>query len=513
MKIFSLLTFSICFSFSLLAQTIEWEKNYGGTGIDRMKAIQQTSDGGYIMGGDSHSDDIDVGGHHQWSTTRDFWIIKTDNQGTIQWEQNYGGSLDDYLKILQETPDGGYIMGGHTDSNDFDVSSNNGNFDIWLVKLDAGGTIQWEQNYGGSSSDYLDNFTVTSDGGYILVGSTYSSNGDISSNQGGEDAWVIKLNAQGVIQWEKTYGGSNDDSFAAVELTPDGGYLFGGASKSDDGDLTSHYGSTSFSDFWLVKTDANGNISWQKNYGGTAGESIRAMDQLANGGYILGGSTYSNGDDVSSNNGEFDYWIVKIDENGNILWDKNYGSGDSETLNNVKEANDGGFIIGGLARASGGDVGGNYNGSLDFWLVKTDPFGNIIWEQNYGGSSPEEFGMLALTDDDGYIVGGETASNNNDVSNFYGVRDFWVFKLSEDSPYTSNHTIISPQQTFDVFPNPSNGLIHINFDLEGEKSIRIYDLGGKLVREKIINENSTTLNLQQIKGVFTIEVISGRVRR
>ena len=259
-KILLTLTLLLC-TIKLNAQvSIDWQKCLGGSGDDDISdnSMLQTSDGGYIFYGGTKSNDGDVSGNHGG---KDAWIVKLNATGTIQWQKCLGGSGNDYIHLTLPTSDGGYILSGTTTSNDGDVSGNHGGSDIWIVKLNATGTILWQKCFGGRGGEYEGSILPTSDGGFIFSVATPSNDGDVSGNHGGQDAWVVKLNATGTILWQKCLGGSGVDDLHSMLQTSDGGYILSGTTSSNDGDFSGNHGGQ---DAWVVKINASGNIQWKK---------------------------------------------------------------------------------------------------------------------------------------------------------------------------------------------------------------------------------------------------------
>jgi|GEM_PF-889737 len=425
-KLFSSILFFLSATHFLFAQpTIEWEQNYGGSGDDYARSIQQTLDGGYIVAGESESNDGDVSGNNG---NRDYWILKLDGNGNIQWEQNYGGSGFDEPRSIQQTLDGGYIVAGYSSSNDGDVNGNNGNFDYWILKLDATGNVQWEQNYGGSGWDYVNSIQQTLDGGYIVAGNSFSNDGDVSGNNGSFDYWILKLDETGNVQWEQSYGGSDSEYAESIRQTLDGGYIVAGFSLSNNGDVS---GNNGIYDYWILKLDGTGNVQWEQNYGGSGDDRAFSIQQTLDGGYIVAGYSLSNDGDVSGNNGNNDYWILKLDGTGNVQWKQNYGGSGTDLAQSIQQTLDGGYIVAGASTSNNGDVSGN-NGIWDSWILKLDGTGNVQWEQSYGGSDSEYAQSIQQTLDGGYIVAGYSESNDGDVSGNNGGYDFWIVKLSND---------------------------------------------------------------------------------
>jgi len=349
--------------------TIEWEQTYGGSSSDYLLSTIPTSDGGYLLGGYTYSNDGDIqSGNHG---DNDYWLVKINSTGTIEWEQTYGGSNDDKLSTTIPTSDGGYLLGGYTYSNDGDIQSgNHGRYDYWLVKINSTGTIEWEQTYGGSDFDVLYSTISTSDGGFLLGGYTTSNDGDIQSgNHGGYDYWVVKINSTGTIEWEQTYGGSNYDDLSSTISTSDGGYLLGGYTQSSDGDIQS--GNHGGYDYWVVKINSTGTIEWEQTYGGSNYDNLSSTTPTSDGGYLLGGLTHSNDGDIQSgNHGNGDCWVVKINSTGTIEWEQTYGGSDFDVLYSTIPTSDGGYLLGGYTTSNDGDIQSGNHGMYDFWVVK-----------------------------------------------------------------------------------------------------------------------------------------------
>jgi uncharacterized repeat protein (TIGR01451 family) len=402
---------------------IEWQKSLGGSLPDFANSIQQTTDGGYIVAGSSRSNDGDVTGN---IGAQDFWVVKLDASGNISWQKSLGGSTNDILNSIQQTTDGGYIVAGQSNSNDEDVTGFNGGvWDYWVVKLDAVGNITWQTALGGSESDVAESIQQTTDGGYIVTGWSASNNGDVTGGNGSFDFWVVKLDISGNISWQKTFGGSGFDVANSIQQTTDGGYIVAGYSQSIDGDVTGNNGGQ---DFWVVKLDATGNITWQKALGGSGNEVAYSIQQTTDGGYIVAGHSSSNDGDVTGNNGGNDNWVVKLDATGNITWQKSLGGTGIDEAESIQQTADGGYIVAGTSDSNDGDVTGN-NGAQDFWVVNLDASGNIIWQKSLGGSGFDVANSIQQTTNGGYILAGYSQSNDGDVTGNNGVEDYWVIKL------------------------------------------------------------------------------------
>jgi predicted secreted protein len=314
-----------------------WNKTYGGNGTESENAMVQTSDGGYAMLGVTGS--FGAGGN-------DFWLVKTDAAGNMQWNKTYGGTGSDIGVSVFQTNDGGYAVSGLTSS--FGA----GSMDVWLVKTDSVGNMQWNKTYGGTGADYGFSVVQTSDGGYAISGPT------TSFGAGGQDVWLVKTDAAGNMQWNKTYGGTGMEWMDQMIRTADGGYAISG--------YTTSFGAGG-QDVWLVKTDAAGNMQWNKTYGGTGSDDGFHLVQTGEGGYAIIGST------VSFGAGGTDVWLVKTDAAGNMQWNKTYGGANTDLGYSVVQTSDGGYAIAGYTNSFG--AGGN-----DFYVVKTDASGLLPYK-------------------------------------------------------------------------------------------------------------------------------------
>ena len=421
---------SLFITWSANAQTsppvIDWQKCFGGSNLDEAFAVVQTTDGGYVLAGKSNSSDSGMVTND--NLNNNFWIIKLNSSGTLQWQKNIGGGGDDKAYSIKQTTDGGYIVVGSSESSDGDVTNNNGKTDFWIVKLDSNGAVQWQESFGGSNDERANSVQQTADGGYIVAGYTSSSDGDVTSNLGQCDCWIIKLDNTGALVWQKTIGGTGNDMTYSIQQTSDGGYIMAGCSSSNNGDVSGNHG---FIDFWVVKLTSTGSITWQKSLGGSENELAYAVQQTSDGGYIVCGYTFSNDGNVSGKNTDVtspDTWIVKLNSTGSIVWQKCFGGTSADIATTVQQTSDGGYIMAGSSASTDAPVTGNH-GAADYWLVKLNSSGTLQWQKSLGGSNDDVATSIKETSDGGFIVIGSSSSTDGDVTGNHGAYDIWVVKL------------------------------------------------------------------------------------
>jgi PKD repeat protein len=409
------------------APSVVWQKCLGGSSLDVTGAIHQTADGGYVVAGVTNSTG---GGIPERHSEYDVWVMRLDATGGPVWQRCLGGSQDDVPTAVQQTTDGGYVVAGQTRSNDGDVSGNHGSEDAWVVKLDATGDLLWQRCLGGSYYDVALAVQQTVDGGYVVAGGTCSNDGDVTGNHGSEDAWVVKLDATGAVVWQRCLGGTVGDWARAVRQTSDGGYIVAGCTYSTDGDLAGLTGYPGLCDFWVVKLDATGELLWQRTPGASYGADAYAVQQTPDGEYIVAGWTVSTDGNVTGHHGSEDYWVVKLNATGELLWQTCLGGSDDDEARAISLTSDGGYILVGQTSSNDGDVTGNH-GRTDIWMVKLNGAGDLLWQKCLGGSNDEGAGGVQQTADGGYIVAGYTESTDGDVTGYLGgLADGWIVKSS-----------------------------------------------------------------------------------
>ncbi|TKK69817.1 T9SS type A sorting domain-containing protein [Ilyomonas limi] len=480
-------------------QTIKRQRKAGGNRNDFFTCMYLTKDNGVIVGGSSNSNSSCEKTQNNRDTindtypnfpTYDYWIIKYDSLGKKQWDKTIGGNNEDRLIALQQTSDGGYILGGSSRSGKSGEKTQNsrGFNDYWVVKTDSRGKVQWNRTVGGNDADELASLQQTNDGGYILSGNSRSAiSGEKTTASIG--TWLVKLDKDGKIQWDKVIPGSGD----YIQKTKDGGYVLAGVK--------------------LTKLDSMGNIEWSKvvadgdgiyddNPNKYNGE-FDYVEQTFDDGYILGGT-------VMSFEGKH-YWVVKTDSVGNSIWERTFGTGIDEydILTSLQQTRDHGYILGGytdypldLAK---------YN--IDYWIIKIDKMGNLEWDKIIGGIYDDECMSIKEISKNHYLVGGRSNSpisgdvtaegcSGNDVND-----DYWLFKLDYKQPedveitsWQTEHIIAGAQisnSQFTIYPNPAKAVLHVQ--ISGTALLSLTDITGKVLLTKTIT-NSGSINVSSLQA-------------
>ena len=482
--------------------TISWQKLLGGSKSEESYCIINTIDGGYLVAGLSASFDGDIFGNKGGA---DIWLVKLSNQGTIQWKKNYGGSQNDLPSSIIQTTDGGYLITGFTASNDLDVSGNHGgNFDAWAVKINSLGHIQWSKVYGGSDSDSFYSAFETAEKGFILAGRSRSNDGDLELNHGEYDAWIIKVDSTGSILWNNIYGGSRDEQVNKIIGTIDGDYLALVETVSSDGDVGNSKGGV---DFWFVKLSENGDIVWEKSFGGEGSDFPADIIQTSDGSFVsVGFVTSSNTGDIGANHGAFDYWVNKISPSGELIWQNVFGGTGPDWARKVIQIQDEGFLIAGTAGSDDGDVT-NYKGSYDYWLVKVNNEGELIWQSTYGGSELDACFDISPTFDGGFILSGYSWSDNDgDLTGItnHGRDDYWVVKLTPEATETKSLNL----PKLSISPNPASRSISLQgLETENEVNVTISNFHGQTILQKQMSPDEQ-INVSNLpKGHYLVSAI------
>ena len=460
--------FLIFVSGIIQAQTVTFQKVFGDWGSDWGLSVQQTTDGGYIVGGYSDS----------FSSSDDIYLIKTDSNGDTLWTRVLGSpTTTEQAGSIQQTADGGFIMvGGYL---------NGGYGDVYLLKTNSSGNIQWTKIYvNPNKSEGGASVKQTADGGYIIAGG--------SENNGG-DVYVIKTNSNGDSTWTKNYGGTNVETGTSIQQTNDGGYIVSGYTKSFGAGLE---------DIYLVKTNSNGDTLWTKTYGGTANDAGYSVQQTFDGGYIIAGVTYSF-DTVP------DAYLIKTNPNGDTTWTKiiyNINSAGAKAFS-VWQTTDGGYAFAGQH---------GYNGQwANMYLVKTNSNGDTLWTRSFGGTEYEDGRCLQQTSDGGFIIVGLTDS--------YGIGFATnIYLVKTDSLGNTSGPPVGVQEQENqlpvaaavaVYPNPfttqATLVLPQEVDLNENPELRVYDMyGNETARVKITAQRALIQRDNLPAGMYFCKAIA-----
>jgi hypothetical protein len=415
--------------------------HYGGSSVDIPFAIKFTSDGGTIIAGytDSKNGDISPKANREYW---DLWLLKLDKCGNVQWEKSLGGTGYESARDVEQTPDGGYIVLGETNSTDGDVPAGyGGTKDIWLLKFGATGIVEWQKRIGGSGLDIGNHITITDDGGYLIAASSSSNDGDIRGNHGTgyTDGVLLKINADGAVQWSKCFGGSKNEELLDIEII-NGKIFAAGYANSTDGDIPPDQKNY---DVWLLALDANGNKIFSNIYGGSQNDVSYSMTKGADGSLTLAGYTTSTDGNVNGARGSQDYWVINVSQNGKLNWQKVLGGSDAEYANTIITDKDSSYIVGGISYSSDGDITGA-KGEGDYWVVKLSASGNIIWKKNWGGSDNDHLrNIIYQPVRNEYYLSGDSESDDGDFNSGKGETDFGIIKLKQPELQTKDSAVCS----------------------------------------------------------------------
>lgn len=536
-KLLLLLLFYSCLTQS---QDILWEKSYGGLHADYLFDAQPTADYGFILAGSSLSEKTGNKTDDNHGDL-DYWVWKMNEKGDLDWQKSLGGNGFDLLQSIKNTKDGGFILAGTSNSPQTPKGGIGnkkedckGITDFWVIKLNAKGEEQWQKTIGGNGQDELLCAFQTKDGGYMLGGSSSSTlnpkeditekgtidvKPDLTSKtekcRGNMDYWIVKLDNSGAVQWQKTYGGEYADVLRSMEQTSDGGYILGGYSNSPrSGDKTE--ANNGIGDYWVLKIDNEGKIEWQKAYGGNGDNQLYVIHQTEDGGYIAGGNSNSTtpltlkGGNVSNGT---DYWVLKMNGKGEVDWSKTYDFGKVDILTSIVENKDHTFLIGGYAQSESDQgtknglqllkVSGDKEGINDYIALKINDNGEELWKKTVGSKGEDILRKLIETRDGGYLLAGTSNSKSSkDKNSTIGGNDFWVVKLKDKQ---------KPEEIkvrIEAIPNPVITFtnIIIGYDFE-QGTASVYDLLGRQLQHFEINSRTVPVDLSNYpEGIYVVSI-------
>lgn len=495
---FCIIFLLVLYALPTQAQYISWQTVIGETTLDEeMDKIIELADGSLVTVGRKNT----LGANTNYL----FYLIKHSTEGSIAWETVFGGNGDDVAVSFCEAGDGGFIVVGSTLSTDGTVGIARGAEDWLITKFDSEGDLVWTKILGGTGEDEPGDIVAMGDGTYVIAGYTESNDMDITENKGAKDLWLVKIAENGDVIWQKTYGGTASEQATALKVRPNTNHLVvGGATASTDFDIDETQGSR---DFWVLEVEPDdGTLLWQDTYGGSESDGIQDLVLTPDGGTILLGDSRSNDGQVGMSFGQDDMWVIKIDEEGTLLWSYNIGNPGFEHSKGITLTDDGNVAIVG-ATLDWTVAPPNY--FYDVWITKlTEATGELLWDDTFGGSQ-YDFGNDIIQCSDGTLaIAGYTDSADGDVdgggffaqSEVHGNDNVWVFKVHD--PIMDTGIENSPSTIANIYPNPfqNHFTLTIATPLAKNTFVKVYDLTGKLLFSKKINcpqaDCQATLNME-----------------
>jgi len=562
----------------IYSQEIQWQQVLGGIHSEYLYDLKATPDYGFLLAGSSFSGESG-NKSDKGQGDLDYFLWKMDESGRMEWQKTFGGPGSDYLYSVGLTKEGGFILGGASASFDSLPAGGHGaqepkaedngdkkepgfgNMDYWILKIDPEGKEEWQVTLGGIGNDQLQSIQQTPDGGFIVGGSSDSPstsaplsdrgeepspdenqsvnpNLKLSDNFGSFDYWVVKLSSSGEIEWEKTFGGMFSDELKSILITEDG-YLIGGTSNSiasPASALLSNRGGENpprlrhpseggekraenigMGDYWIIKINEQGEEQWQRSYGGEGDESLVQMIETENG-YLLAGSsastTLSDRGGKTSGNGEgTDFWIIEVDKNGEPLWDKTYDFGKWDVLVNATKTtplkspqgdNSPEYLLGGYASTETMGRRTDNKGVNDYIALKINHKGEMLWSKTIGGKDTDQLKGLTQTRDGGYILAGNSDSKKSDDKDraSIGGNDYWVVKLGNEKKTEDERQLV------EIYPNPTYQFTNIIITEDFETAqVDVFDMTGRKLQTKSLPYRSTPIDLQGYPpGVYIFKI-------
>lgn len=479
------------------ALPIVWEKSFGGSGNNDEGYTIVPALSGYLLVGVANSGDGLVTGNYHGGN--DMWGVKVDENGNVEWDVCFGNTQWQSGLSGVQTSDGGYIIVGASGNAGGDVSSTNGGSDFWVVKIGATGTLMWEQTYGTTSNDAAHDVIELSTGNLIVVGQITGSGGDlIGANYGGEDLWMIHISSTGILLNQALFGGIHDegDYLADVVNLSQDRFAVVTSTNSIDGNTPSG-GIEIVNDIWLIVTNSSFIPEISKRFGGTNHDNAQGVAAASDGGYLIVGSSRSDDGDVSGHHGStgvYDIWAMKADSLGNLVWQNSLGCNLYDEGHGIAELYTGHVAVAGYVQNASGDVTNYYGGNYDVWLAFIDTTGALVRQWNYGGSDHDYVTRTIEGNDGSIMVIGRSSSDDHDVSTNYGGFDMWVFKL-DNILGMDEHNL----NTMSLFPNPSVRFVEISTSQYIE-SLHLYSIDGKFLQAFVVEGFTANIDLGSIEA-------------
>ena len=478
----------LCVTAVYAQPTITWQRNLGGSSGDLANSLDRTTDGGYVAVGVTNSSDFDVSGQHG---VTDVWVTKVDPLGELEWQLCLGGSGSEEGLQIRQCADAGYILVGRTSSTDGDVTATYGSTDIWVVKLTQAGELEWQRSYGGSGSDIGYAIEELPGGGFALLAETGSLEAPMADNHGARDLWLAVIGPTGELQWSKCYGGSDTERARDLCLMPDGGYLLVGNSDSDDGDVAGNHGILPLldSDAWVLRCNALGEILWQRCLGSSGREIARSATIAPNGKIYVKSEALSAtppDGDITDPIGETDIWIARLSQDGELEQQRSFGGTADDLADNIISGPDNEIFVLGTTRSSDGNVTASLGGISDLWLFKLNSELDLLWQRSLGGSLEDVGKDIHWDQASGALaMVGRSNSADGDLTGNYGSYDMWLVKFN---PETVGITEASSSAGLTLYPNPSSDQVRIQWNDPAAQQLEVVDALGRVVYQEQLRQ-------------------------
>ncbi len=492
------IAFLCLFSQVLSAQgSIILQKQFGGTGDEESENVIQTSDENFVVVARSTSSNFDVPQNFGFE---DIYIFKVDENLDTIWTSILGGTQEDYSYDIIETSEGDLVLCAATYSNNLDAEGNAGMLDGLVAKLNANGDKLWTKVFGGSRNDELFTLVEVQDG-YLLAGQTSSP--EISEGIASDDsnAWLLKLDKDGEQQWSRTLGGSKDDRINSLSNSTNNNIIAAGQTRSEDGDLNSSNG---YFDAWFMILNEQGELLLSKNYGGLAGDVAVDVDQLNDGSFGMLCETRSFDGDVIGNHGNEDYWFLKLDDQGEIIWQKSIGGSLQDNPRSFTETEMGAIVMIGTTLSNDFDVSIPFDNFNIFACSIDGQSGDFLWKRALGGSNTD-FGISALPlSEDRFLLNGFTQSLDGDFGGKHGAHEIWLSIFQAGS---FDNIAALPSTQWQVYPNPLKDITHIQSD-ENIETMQLLDHQGRVLESWHPNTRKTQIKIDAPKGNYWLSILT-----
>lgn len=484
------------------SQKVQWEHSLGGKHSEYLFDMIPTADYGFLLAGSTLSDksgDIT----QAKKGTLDAWLWKMKENGDAEWQFSLGGDGTDFLKNVNHTPDGGFILGISTTSGKSGdkIDESKGTQDVWIVKLNAARQMEWQKSFGGGGDDDVVLIKPTKDGGYIVgVNTDSNASGDQKESLfGGTDVWLLKFDRKGQLLWQKLYGGAYEEKLASLVETQDKGFIVGISSNSElSGNKRSErYG---MRDYWVLKLDQQGNELWQNIYGGEGDDVLTEVVELENKEILLVGTSNSesSGNKTVKLESESDFWTVRLKANGEVLHQQNYALGAYNLLANGLVTPKGNVLLGGSVLKNNKD-GQNFS----YIGVELDEEGEMTWEKELSSSGADVLRKVVQTRDGGYVFAGTSDGGYGKIKQSQkGRNDFWIVKVNKKDKEEEERVSI------EAMPNPTSGFTNVIIGFEYRKGeMQLLDLNGRILQRQAIEYQTEPIDLSPYpRGMYIVLV-------